>query len=109
MCMCVAPIPAMITERQKETSGRQVIFPMGIEACIPEDDMVRFFAEEYENLDYTNLYKAYYGPLYYPGPGRPKTDPKLLFQVCAFAYANDIYSSRKIGKPAGNESTSCGS
>ena len=93
--MCTVPIPDKVSERQYETSSRQVIFPIGIEACIPEDDMVRFFASEYENLDYTALYEAY-GYSHYPGPGRPRTDPKLLFKICAFAYANDIYSSRKI-------------
>jgi transposase len=69
---------------------------MGFEACIPQDDMVRFFARELDNLDYTALYVAHNGSLYHNGPGRPPTDPRLLFRVCAFAYANDIYSSRKI-------------
>ena len=108
MCMCVAsvpfaapapvtvPAPANASVRQYETRSRQLVFPMGIEVYIPEDDMVRFFAMEYETLDYTDLYRTYYGSLYDPGPGRPPTDPKLLFQICAFAYANDLYSSRKI-------------
>jgi len=69
---------------------------MGIEACIPEDDMVRFFARSFEKLDYTNLYKAYYGSLYYAGAGRPHKNPQTLFQVCAYGYATDLYSSRKI-------------
>jgi transposase len=72
------------------------MFPMGIEVCIPQDDMVRFFAEQCECLDYTDLYVAYCGSSYCCGPGHPPTDPKLLFMICAFAYANDIYSSRKI-------------
>ena len=94
--MCLVPVPDKLSERQFETCSHQLIFPMGIEVCIPEDDMVRFFARECENLDYSNLYEAYTGSHYYFGPGRPPTDPKFLFQVCAFAYANDIYSSRKI-------------
>ncbi|MDR0491243.1 MAG: IS1182 family transposase, partial [Oscillospiraceae bacterium] len=81
---------------QNETRSGQLIFPMGIEYYIPEDDIVRFFAREYENLDYTNLYAVTCGTPYHCGPGRPQTDPKLLFQICAFAYANDLYSSRKI-------------
>ena len=94
--MCVAPVPDNLSPRQFETRGGQLIFPMGYEACIPEDDMVRFFAREYENLDYTDLYVAHNGSQYNNGPGRPPEDPRRLFQVCAFAYANDIYSSRKI-------------
>lgn len=90
MCM------AEISWRQCETGSRQLILPMGIEMCIPEDDMVRFFAREYEHLDYMKLYETYRGLRYCPGPGRPQTDPRLLFQICAFAYANDLYSSRKI-------------
>jgi len=89
------PLPDKLSERQYETCGRQLVFPIGIEAYIPESDIVRFFAREYENMDYTELYEAYYGSLY-PSPGRPPMDPKVLFQVCAFAYANDLYSSRKI-------------
>jgi transposase len=86
----------MSAPRNPETRSRQLMFPIGFEAIIPEDDMVRFFAMECEKLDYTDLYRAYYGSLYHCGPGRPPADPKLLFQICAFAYANDIYSSRKI-------------
>jgi transposase len=92
--MCIVPTPDKLGPN--ETRSRQLVFPMGIAVCIPEDDMVRFFARELENLDYTNLYAAACGSLYYPSPGRPPTDPKLLFQICAFAYANDLYSSRKI-------------
>ena len=94
--MRVAFVPDKFSRGQNETRSGQLLFPMGIEVCIPENDIVRFFAREYENLDYTNLYTAHGGSLHYSGPGRPPTDPKLLFQVCAFAYANDIYSSRKI-------------
>ena len=96
--MSIISVSERDPERLYETRNRQVLFPMGYEACIPEDDMVRFFAREYENLDYTNLYMAYSNSHQHfgPGPGRPPTDPKLLFEICAFAYANDIYSSRKI-------------
>lgn len=94
--MCNAAIPGKVSEKQHETRSRQIVFPMGIEICIPEDDMVRFFVRQYDQLDYTDLYKTYHDSLYHSGPGRPPADPKLLFQICAFAYANDLYSSRKI-------------
>jgi len=79
-----------------EMRNGQLVFPMGIEVLIPEDDMVRFFVKEFESLDYSKLYAAYCGEHYCPGPGRPPADPRILFQVCAFAYSKDLYSSRKI-------------
>jgi transposase len=93
--MCFGSFPNKAPLRQNETRSGQLVFPMGVEVCIPEDDMVRFFAREAENLYYADLYAAHCGT-YYWGPGRPSLDPKRLFLVCAFAYANDIYSSRKI-------------
>ena len=51
--MCTVPAPGKISETQKETRSGQLMFPLGMEVCIPEDDMVRFFVMEYENLDYT--------------------------------------------------------
>jgi transposase len=87
---------ALASDGRYETCNGQLMFPSGFEACIPKDDMVRFFVRELDRLDYTNLYAAGNGSLYHSGPGRPQTDPRLLFRICAFAYANDIYSSRKI-------------
>jgi len=95
--MGIAAVPAYTIDRRSVTRNNQLVFPMGVEYHIPEDDMVRFFAMECDKLDYTNLCMAYYGgSIYYAGPGRPLTDPKLLFLICAFGYANDLYSSRKI-------------
>ena len=94
--MCNVPTPSMYSERQNVMRGGQVVFPMGVEICIPEDDMVRFFAREFDKLDYSSLYAAYCDPRNYSSPGRPRIDPKLLFLICAFVYSKDIYSSRKI-------------
>jgi len=94
--MRAALVPKGQTAGRFETPEGQLMLPMGFEAHIPEDDMVRFFARELKGLDYRGLYVAYSSPPYSKGPGRPPTDPRLLFQVCAYAYALDIYSSRKI-------------
>lgn len=94
--MCAESVLAGCPKRHHETRGRQLVFSMGYEMCIPQDDMVRFFAKEFDELDYTGLYAAYSNSSYSTGAGRPQTDPKLLFQICAFAYACDLYSSRKI-------------
>jgi len=95
--MCIAAVPAHASDSRNVTRSNQLIFPMGIEYCIPEDDMVRFFATECDKLDYTDLRNAYYGgSTYCTGPGRPPSDPKLLFQICVFGYADDLYSSRKL-------------
>ena len=37
----------------------QVLLPINFEAMIPEDDAVRLLVEICDELDYTNLYKAY--------------------------------------------------
>jgi transposase len=58
--------------------------------------MVRFFARELDELDYTGLYVAHSGSSYTVGSGRLQTALKLLFGICAFAHACDLYSSRKI-------------
>ena len=50
MCVCMAPVPTKLSDWQNETRSRQLVFPMGIEACISEDDFVRFFAAECEKL-----------------------------------------------------------
>ena len=58
---------------------------------IPEDDSVRLLSQILEGLNYKKLYRAY------SHTGRkPSVDPKVLFKVLTYAYANNIYSSRKI-------------
>lgn len=69
----------------------QLILPLNYEVIIPEDDSVRLLSQILEELDYTELYRAYSS-----GGRNPATEPKILFKVVVYAYMNFIYSSRKI-------------
>lgn len=71
----------------------QMVFPMEIGILIPEDDSVRLLSQIMEELDYTQLMKAY------SHKGRnPEVSPKNLFKILVYAYMNNIYSTRKIEK-----------
>jgi len=71
----------------------QLVLPLNFEMLIPEDDSVRLLSQISEGLNYEKLYNAY------SRTGRkPAVDPKILFKVLTYAYANNIYSSRKIEK-----------
>lgn len=69
----------------------QLVLPLSLEGLIPEDDSVRLLSHELEDLDYSLLYQAY------SAKGRnPAVDPKTMFKILAYAYSQNIYSSRKI-------------
>lgn len=69
----------------------QLVLPLNFEMLIPKDDSVRLLSQILEGLNYEKLYKAYS----YIGR-KPAVDPKILFKILTYAYANNIYSSRKI-------------
>jgi len=69
----------------------QLKLPMNYEDIIPENDSVRLLSQITEELDYTELYKAYS-----PDGRNPVTEPKVMFKVLAYAYMEYRYSSRKI-------------
>lgn len=73
------------------TEVYQLKLPLEIGGLIPDDDSVRLLSRELEELDYTNLLKAY------STKGRnPAVDPKTMFKILTYAYSQTIYSSRKI-------------
>lgn len=69
----------------------QLIFPLETGVLIPEDDSVRLLSQVMEELNYTELMKAYS-----PKGRNPEVSPKILFKILVYAYMNNIYSSRKI-------------
>jgi transposase len=74
-----------------EQRSYQLFLPINYEVIIPEDDSVRLLSQICEELDYTELYRAY------SSEGRnPATKPKILFKVLTYAYMDFTYSSRKI-------------
>lgn len=71
----------------------QLVLPLNFEMLIPEDDSVRLLSQILEGLNYKKLYEAY------SHTGRkPAVEPKVLFKILTYAYANNIYSSRNIEK-----------
>ena len=68
-----------------------MVLPLSLEGLVPDDDSVRLLSHELEELDYTQLYKAY------SSKGRnPAVDPKTMFKILTYAYSQNIYFSRKI-------------
>jgi transposase len=69
----------------------QLVLPLNFEKLIPEDDSVRLLSHITEELNYEKLYKAY------SHMGRKfVVEPKILFKILAYAYAEGVYSTRKI-------------
>ncbi len=69
----------------------QLVLPLNYEVLIPEDDSVRLLSQILEGLNYKKLYQAY------SSKGRkPAVEPKIMFKILAYAYMNNIYSSRNI-------------
>ena len=67
----------------------QVVLTLEIGIKIAEDEPVRKLVEICEELDYTDLYRAYLRHW-------RKIDPCTMFEILVFAYMNGIYSSRDI-------------
>lgn len=67
----------------------QVVLPLNLGICIPEDDFVFTVAEICEGLDYTELYKTYVRMW-------RKVNPVTLFEILVFAFMNRLFSSREI-------------
>lgn len=58
---------------------------------MPEFSPVRLTSAELEELDYTELYRAYS-----PKGRKSAADPRVLFKVMVYGYQCGIYSSRKL-------------
>ena len=71
-----------------------MFLPFNFSVLIPKDDSVRLLSHILEGLNYEKLYKAY------SSTGRkPAVEPKILFKVLTYAYANNIYSSERLNLP----------
>lgn len=74
-----------------EKASYQLMLPLHIEFLIPKDDSVRLLSQVAEELDFSELYKAY------SHKGRnPAVSPKTLFKIIAYGYMNRIYTSRDL-------------
>ena len=74
-----------------KTKYFQLFLPINFEMNIPADDSVRLLSNVLEELDYTELYRAY--------SRKEKNNvvsPKNLFKVLVYAYMCNLHSTRQI-------------
>ena len=74
-----------------KTKYFQLVLPINLEINIPVDDSVRLLSNVLEEIDYTELYRAYSRK-----EKNTAVSPKNLFKILVYAYMNNIYSSRQI-------------
>jgi transposase len=68
------------------------LMPPSYEEKIPADHLVRVVSDAVEKIDVSSLVAQY------KGGGRSSYHPKMLLKVLVYAYAEKIYSSRRIAK-----------
>lgn len=69
----------------------QVVLPLNLDLCIPEDDSLRLLIEITEEMDYRGLYAAYERC-----ESAGEATAKQLFQLVVFGFMNGHYSLRKL-------------
>lgn len=74
-----------------DEENQQVRFRLDYEIEIPEDDPVRLASAQLEELEYSNLYRAYSR-----APRKSQVEPRIMFKVLVYAYMCGTYSTRKI-------------
>jgi transposase len=72
--------------------NQTALLPPSYEEKIPEKHLVRVVNEAVENIDVSALLAEY------KGGGTSSYHPKMLLKVLVYAYAEKIYSSRRIAK-----------
>ncbi|TLS34888.1 IS1182 family transposase [Pseudalkalibacillus caeni] len=70
----------------------QLILPLDLEVTIPTHHLARLVNEAVEQLDESLLLEQY------KGGGRSSYHPKMMLKILVYAYADRIYSGRKIEK-----------
>ena len=68
------------------------LFPMDLDSLIPENHMVRIVDRAIESMNTQVLFDRY------PGGGTSAYNPVMMLKVIVYAYADKIYSSRRIAK-----------
>jgi len=68
------------------------LLPMNLDELISPTHMVRVIDRVIEQMDMTSLMSRY------EGGGAPANNPLMMLKVVVYAYADKIYSSRKIAK-----------
>jgi len=81
----------ILVDYTTKTNNFQLVFPINFEINISADDSVRLLSNVLEEIDYTELYRAY--------SRKEKSNavsPRNLFKILVYAYMNNIYTSRQI-------------
>lgn len=68
------------------------LIPMDLDTLIPENHMVRVVDRAVESMNMQPLFDRY------PGGGTSAYNPEMMLKVIVYAYADKIYSSRRIAK-----------
>ena len=68
------------------------LLPINLDELIPENHMVRVVDQAIESMNTQPLFERY------PGGGTSAYNPVMLLKVVVYAYADKIYSSRRIAK-----------
>ena len=76
----------------KPYQQHQLSLPMDIDTLIPENHMVRVVDRAIESMNTKPLFDLY------PGGGTSAYNPVMMLKVIVYAYADKIYSSRRIAK-----------
>ena len=69
-----------------------IMFPPDIGETIPEKHLVRVVNRFVERLDLSSIIRRY------PGGGSSSYHPRMMLKVLLYAYADKVYSSRRIAK-----------
>jgi len=72
--------------------GQISLFPARLDQNIAEDSPVRLVNQIVDKLDISDIEKTY------AGGGTSSYHPRMMLKVLFYAYMNNIYSCRKIGK-----------
>lgn len=72
--------------------GQISLFPARLDQNIAKDSPVRLIDQIVDKLDITDIEKTY------SGGGTSSYHPRMMLKVLFYAYMNNIYSCRKIGK-----------
>ncbi len=72
--------------------NQTLLFPGRIDEDIAENDPVRVVSTLLDHLDLSGIKKLY------KESGRSPYHPRMMLKVIIYAYMNNVYSCRKIGK-----------
>jgi transposase len=77
------------------SQSQSLLFPPNLREVIAEDDLCMVVDEIVNSLDLSCLYTKV------PSEGNLSYHPKMMLKIFVYAYANGIFSSRKIAKALG--------